>query len=303
MKDKIYKRAKDFTCKALKDYVEGEKEHFLVNLAISAELLGKAFLAGIHPSLIVDKDFDSLLHVCGAGQHSNKSPANIRTIGAREVFNRCSQILPKLKEHEHALNTLANIRSGLIHLGEHDDELSKNLFTPYLKYVKIVLEALKISFSDHFEEYSDVADTNIKDSKKESEVLAQSALAKARSNYRERFEDVEGVTKKNIIETIKKSYVVEKYDQELVNCPACSNTAVMSGSHAVDGWEADFDRDGIPEGAYPVVKLYGDSLKCNICGLEIESATGLEAAGIETPLLLENVDPVDFYEELNDPYF
>jgi len=305
MKKKILERSKDFANKGLKNYVEGENEHFLVNLAISSELLGKAYLADIHPSLIIDRDFDSLLHACGAGEHARKSPTNIRTLGAKEVFNRCSQILPKLKEYEETMNILASIRSGLVHLGDHDAELAKKVFTPYLKHAKIILEALNIGLKDFFGEFSDIASTNIKDSRQEIEIHVQTSLAKARSDFKQRFQGMEKEVVKGIIKTLEESYVLTKYEEENTQCPICKNLGVVSGSFEVEKWEVDVDRDGNPEGAYPVVKLHCDSFKCRVCGLELESSEALESAGIEPCIDLENVDPADFYDmdEDGDRYY
>lgn len=300
MKEKIFERAKDFANKGLKDYVDDLSEHFLVNLAISAELLGKAFLAGIHPSLIIDKDFDSLLHICGAGKHAKKSPANIRTIGARDVFSRCSQVLPKLKEYQEILNTLANIRSGLIHLGNHDAEMAKLVFTPYLKYTKIILENMHVDFKGYFGEYAGIASTNMKDSKKEVDVQVQALLAKARSDFTQKFQGVEKEVVKGIIKTLEESYVMTKYEEEHVSCPVCENIGVISGSSEVEGWDVDYDKDGNTEGGYPIVKLHGDSFKCNVCGLELDSSEALESAGIEPCIDLEDVDPADFYGEIDE---
>jgi|GEM_PF-2172321 len=305
MKKKILKRSKDFTNKGFKYYVAGENEHFLVNLAISAELLGKAYLADIHPSLIVDRDFDSLLHVCGAGKHARKSPTNIRTIGAKEVFNRCSQILPKLKEHEGIMNILANIRSGLVHLGDHDAELAKQVFTPYLKHVKIILEALNINLEDFFGEFSDIASTNIEDSRKEIDVLVQTSLAKARSDFKQRFQSMEKKVAKGVIETLENSYELIKNEEEHMQCPACKHLGVVSGSSEVEDWDVDYDRDGNPEGAYPVIRLHCDSFKCKVCELELESSEALESAGMDSCIDMKNIDPAEFFDmdEDGDSYY
>lgn len=302
MKDKIYNNAKEFNQKGMSYFINKELKHAIINLSISAELLGKAFLATIHTSIIIDNDFDSLLHACGAGKHSRKSPTNIRTIGARKVFARCFRVLPKLKDYERELQLLADIRNGLVHLGEHDIEISKQVFRPYLKYTKILLETMNKIFDDYFGEFNKLVDANIQDSTKEIDLEVQEAIAKARTNYKRRFDALDEEVKNKIIKTITASYVLDKYDATLIECPACENEAILSGSHGVTDWEADFDRDGNPEGAYPIVKLYPDTLKCDICGLILNSIEKLQTVGIETETDLEDVDPADFYEPMDDYY-
>lgn len=212
------------------------------------------------------------------------------------MFSRCSQILPKLKEYEEIMNILASIRSGLVHLGDHDVELAKKVFTPCLKYGKIILEALNIGLKDFFGEFSDIAGTNIKDSRQEIEIHVQTSLAKAHSDFKQRFQGMEKKVVKGIIKTLEESYVLTKYKEDNTQCPICKNLGVASGSFEVEKWEVDVGRDGDLEGAYPVVKLHCDSFKCRVCGLELESSEALESAGIEPCIDLENVDPADFYD-------
>ena len=61
-------------------YLKNEYDQFFIQAGISFELLGKARLATIHPSLIIDKDFDSLLHACDAGKHSKRCPGMLRPL-------------------------------------------------------------------------------------------------------------------------------------------------------------------------------------------------------------------------------
>lgn len=297
---KIYSNAKDFNKKALNYYIEKDFNHAIVNLAISAELLGKAFLSKIHPSLIVNNDFDSLLHVCEAGKHSRKSPSNIRTIGAKEVYKRCFQILPELRNYEENLNLLADVKNGLVHLADFEKEIINKVFLPYLKYIKKILEAIETPLDDFFGEFTKLANISIQKSAKEIDIKVQCLLAKSKSDYKNKFKNTEKKVRKSIIDTIVKSYVLEQYNEELIDCPSCNNlSAIISGSHEVVDWEVDFDRDGTPIGGYPVVVLYGASLKCEVCGLKLNSPEEINAVGIESSLTLEDIDPSDFYEEID----
>lgn len=296
MKDKIFENAKDFNEKGMKYYVENDMKHSLLNIAVAAELLGKAFLSGINPCLIVDKDFDSMLHVCGEGKHARKSPGNIRTVGAKEVFNRCIQILPKLKDYEAEMILLADFRSGVLHLAEHEKEFVKKVFSPYLKFVKILCEAMNISMSDYFGEFHKLVDVSIKESTKQINIDVERSITKAKIDFQERFEGLEEVIKKNIVKSITDGYVLDKYDEALFECPVCKNDGVVAGTFHIETWDVDFDRDGNPEGAYPVGKLYATSFNCNVCGLKLNTSEELEAAGIDTVVGVENIDPTDFYE-------
>lgn len=300
MEKKLLHSAEDFNQEGMDHYVDNDIKHALANLSISFELLGKSFLAGVDPALIIDKDFDSLLHVCGAGKHARKSPVNIKTIGAHEVIKRCSQILPKIKDYEVGLGLLADARNGVLHFGECEAEMAKQVFVPYLKCTKVLLEAIGVDFEKYFGEFHKFVTTMLLESAKEIDVEVERLITKAKSNFQKKFKEIPGPTRKNIIQTVIDNYVLDKYNEVLTECPVCKNDGVVSGSHEVVSWEAEFDRDGSPEGAYPIVELYADSFKCNICGLALDTSAELEAAGIETVIKLNDVDSNDFIELNSD---
>ena len=99
----------------------------------------------------------------------------------------------------------------------------------------------------------------------------------------------------NVIEAGYKNSM-EKYRDELVVCPACGHLGLTSGDYDVD-WEADYDKYGNVENAYPVVTLKASTFGCNVCGLELDDASELKAAGLLDSISIEDVDPADFYEE------
>jgi hypothetical protein len=136
----------------------------------------------------------------------------------------------------------------------------------------------------------------------EIEVKVQERIAKAQIGFENRFADVEESVKKMIVDTIIKSYVFGQYDDEPTDCPVCGNIAVLSGTPEVMEWRAEYDREGNPENAYPIVELSGDSFKCNVCGLTLDSFEELEAAGVEILVPIEDVDPSDFYDDPFDGY-
>jgi hypothetical protein len=61
--------------------------------------------------------------------------------------------------------------------------------------------------------------------------------------------------------------------------------------------DVDYDRDGSISGGYPVVTLKPATFVCNVCGLSLEDASELKAAGFPDSIDIEDVDAADFYEE------
>jgi hypothetical protein len=99
-----------------------------------------------------------------------------------------------------------------------------------------------------------------------------------------------------LAKTVEANYPTDKYERILIECPACGQQGLVSGSYDVD-WEVDCDRDGNIEGAYPVVTMTASHFGCDFCDLALEDSTELKAAGIPTLIHIEDPDPRDFYEE------
>ena len=274
-------------------------DYFLINAAICVELLGKAFLAGFHPSLI-SNDFDSLLCLCGFRQHSKKSPDVIRTIGSREVLNRCIQILPKLKDYERELVLLADVRNGIVHLGEYDVSVSTMILDPYLKFVNAILDELKFPRGDFFGDFCTFATTRIQDSYDEIEAQVYEQFAKAKVELENRFGGIDDATRAMLFQTIITSINYKANRDEPYECPVCNCMGILSGDPEVMDWGVDYDRDGNPDSTYPIVELLAYSFECRVCGLSFDSFEELEASGIETRVTMENIDPTDFYEPWDD---
>jgi len=281
--------------RAIGHYLNQEHDQFLMQAAMCFELLGKARLATIHPSLIIDRDFDSLLHVCAAGKHAQRPPWSLRTIIATEVLQRCLQLHPALKDYKDRLRLLAEFRNSAIHLGEIVDEERKEIFHEFLAATALLAGEMQISRKDCFGEFDDLVATHLSEADSELNRSTAEKLARAKANYDRKY----GLLTRNhlhsIIASSENAYEIRRYEDQLAICPACENQGLLRGSIDVD-WQADFD-DGQIVGTYPVVSLIPSGFVCNLCGLSLDGSTELKAAGLGEPIHVQDVDPADFYDE------
>jgi len=297
MRDNLISKSSQWAQRAIKSYLDTEHELFFVQAGVSFELLGKAFLAGIHPSLIVDKDFDSLLQVCGAGTHSKRPPGNIRTIGARDVVARVSQVLPQLKSYEQQLGLLADLRNGAVHLGVTGSTTFTDAIGPFLQATQTLLESCGQPFDTYFGAYTEIARKLLDESSQEIERRVAVKLARAREAYKEKFGELETKTVQQISGVIFKTYDFYKYQDEPEDCPACSELGVSSGDYEVEWEYADWD-DPTPE---PKVTLFVNHFLCKVCGLTLEGREEIKAAGLREKMEIEDVDAADFFEPDYEP--
>jgi len=297
MKEQLVEKSADAAQRAIRHYLNKEYDQFFVQASVSFELLGKARLAAIHPSLIVDKDFDSLLHACAAGKHSKRPPWNIKSITASEVLKRCTQLQPELKSYELRLMTLADYRSSVVHLGEVPEAEVTELLRAYLAAASAVAKWLGLKPVEMFGEFAEMVSKQLDESLARVQRLVAEKLALAKDNFKQRFAGLDTDQLQALIKLTENRYPLTKYESDLLPCPGCGNLGMVSGSYDVD-WEPEYDdRSGDVTGAYPVVTLRASGFDCNLCGLALDSSFELEAAGLESSINVEEVDAADFYEE------
>jgi hypothetical protein len=296
MKDKLINRSLIAGQRAIHHYLSHEHDQFLMQAAICFELLGKGRLAAIHPSLIVDKDFDSFLHVCAEGKHAKRPPWNIRTITATEVLQRCIQLHPSLNDFKDRLKLLAELRNSAIHLGEIVEEERKEIFHEFLASTSLIAGVMGLTGEAFFGQYAELVDTHLNESLTEVNRLTAEKLALAKTDYNKKYGSHHLDQAEFLITSVEIAYDPVRYEQQLADCPACGHRGMLSGSIDVE-WQADFDRDGEPEGAYPEVTLKPSHFVCNLCDLDLDGSAELKAAGFPETINVDDVDPSDFYDE------
>jgi hypothetical protein len=295
MNDQLLKRSASAAQRAVSHYLASEYDQFLIQTAHSFELLGKAKLASVHPSLIVDRDFDSLLLLCADGKHTQRAPWNIKTITATEVLKRCNQLLPRLRDFEKRLILLAEYRNSAIHLGEIIEDEKKEIFHAFLAGTALLVDEMGITRDKYFGEYTPMVETHLDDSLAEANKEVAERLARAKTVYRQRYAALDNAQLQVVVKSIEASYPVEKYECLLTECPSCGQPGLLSGSHVVD-WDVDYDNDGSISGGYPIVTMTASNFLCFFCDLVLEGTIELQAAGMPETVDIENPDPEDFYD-------
>jgi len=298
MKEKLLKQAADAAHRAIRHYLNREYEQFFIQAGVSFELLGKARLAAIHPSLIIDRDFDSLLHACSAGKHSKRAPWNIKSITATEVLRRCAQLHPELTTFAPRLTVLADYRNSTIHLGDVPETEVTQLLHAYLAGSSVIVKGMELKPEEIFGEFTEMVSKQLDESLAEVQRVVSEKLARAKDNFRLRYATLDSEQLKAVMDAIEggRSTDMEKYHDALVVCPACGHLGVASGHSDLD-WDVDYDDEGRPSHGYPVATLNPSTFVCNVCGLTLNDASELKAAGLEDSINIEDVDPADFYEE------
>jgi len=300
-------RALECASASLQKYAEGNLDRFGMEGGVALELLCKAYLARIDPSLIIDttnrdKTFDYLLLARGHPGAAVPRSA-LRTIGADEALRRVAQLVPAASSSPRELSPLIESRNGFLHLGEVDRDTAKSVCSRYVATMRTIGAELGLDVATLFADYADYAEEILKASAEDVSAYVTAAIATAHKRFEEQFLHVPKATVASLVTTLEQSVSLSRYEQEYVECPSCGHRAVASGDYEVGDPEPDsYDREGNPEGFYLPVTLHASALACPVCGLAFAAYEELEAAGVETVIAIEDVDPADFYEPDYDDY-
>lgn len=256
------------------------------------EHLAKAWLATLHPSLIMEeKDFSSLLHACGHGTLAKKGLDSVKTISLKEAIMRAAQLERRIEGP--ALNVLADVRNGVAHLAQAPANFNKDVFAPFVRACNVLAAKLGFEKSDIWGAYLSVVETSLSDVAKAAEIRVIEKVTVAKTAFGRRFGTMDASVTSTLLEIVVQEYDTrDRFEARLVECPACGTEALLNSNYEVE-WHADFDYEegeAYVDGVYPIVHSIGDGLTCNACGLNLVGLDELTAANIDPVRVFEDVD-------------
>ncbi|GHE93004.1 hypothetical protein E5082_28620 [Streptomyces griseoluteus] len=280
---------------ALAAFVEGPESHdFAVHHAgIATEHLLKAYLAGIHPALIVDgQHFDSLLHATGLGSHAGPL-TKVKTIGLVEAYVRVVKLLPgKIPISKGDLQPLADARNGVAHSAIHDSAQSEVMFTACLRLVDPVLEELEVDPNSYWGPYLVLHDKLVDEQVRQERVAAEALLVKARSLFEQRFGHMSPKERDVVLAAITSKPMITMGREAPVECPACGSQGWMAGEVEAIHVYVDGQVTVDPE----EVLLSPQGFHCAACELEVGTKLLLHLSDLPRGIFLD-ARPHDYIED------
>lgn len=274
---------------ALAAFVEGPESYdFAVHHAgVATEHLLKAFLAGIHPALIIDgRHFDSLLHATGLGSHAGPL-TKIKTIGLVEAHERVVKLLPrKIPIDRKALEPLADARNGVAHSAIHDSSQAEAVFTVCLRLVDPVLEELKVDPKCYWGPYLVLHDKLVDEQVRQERVAAEALLVKARSVFELRFGHMSRKEREVVLAAITSQPLITMSKEAPTECPACGSQGWVAGEVSVQGI-AD----------HASVYLVPYAFHCAACDLEVGTKLLRHFGDLDYDMHLIDEDPYDYLSD------
>lgn len=271
---------------ALAAFTDGPDSYdFAVHHAgVATEHLLKAYLAGIHPALIVDgRHFDSLLHATGLGSHAGPL-TKVRTIGLVDAHERVIKLLPrKIPIDRKALEPLADARNGVAHSATHDSAQAEAVFTICLRLADPVLEELRVDPNTFWGPYSVLHDKLVDTQVRQERVAAEALLVKARARFNQKFGHLLSGDRDAVLAAITSQPAVITLRQEASRqCPACGSQGWVTGAVNVQGIVGQ-----------EAVYLIPYDFYCAACELDVDSKLLPHLGDLDEDIRLEG-DPYDY---------
>ena len=279
--------------------------HFGLLCSLAIELLARAALASVSPSLLAEPDRDHrfLLHALDRG--SEKVPR--RSIGTVQVFNLCYNLFEEFSEEDlKAAIASINRRNDELHTGTNafNEYQPKHWLAGFYRICKSLTNAMGESLDSLFgTDEATVAMEILDEIQDEVRQRVQSTIAAHRKVF-ERKQDDERQTAAENAKNESTQLAHERHHR--VECPACGCVATVQGeTFGSEHLSYEDDCIKVRQSVSP------RTFDCSACGLTLTGYAELDAAqlgghytrtteytpedyyGLIDP---ENFDPTDYFD-------
>jgi hypothetical protein len=257
--------------------------------ALALELLARAALARIHPVLLADpRDGKNILHAF------NVVHPRARSIPARTVFERCTQLIPDFGERESTVAALLADRRNLeLHtavLGM--EEMPTRIWLrDYYRATERLVRFLEMDLEDYLGEEAEALSRMLAEEEEEVRAAVAAAIAAA-GELAATLRDDERAARVALLDALITSAGPAR--TVAAACPACGSTGALGGSH-VRFQGAEFNESA---GTVSVTRiLVPESFDCPVCELHLAGHSFLHEAelGGEFSTVKEE-DPIKYYD-------
>jgi hypothetical protein len=283
--DELFNKSKIFIEKAIYKRDQGDYSEFLLWSSLALELLGKAALAYVHPSLVVDpNDPKGFLVACGYSRLDD-----FKTITAKTVFERLHNTLSINRFDQKTKDfcmSLANKRNAELHSGLIPfDGVQIETWVPKLWDVyKILLDFQQKTLTDFVGEQEAInAEEIINDHSQTIQKLIELRVERHRQAYKEKY----------AFHSPQQIVYDLDIDQEIIDCPSCSNDGIADGELSDKeyvGRDPDEPWIELIDETYAVT-----SFRCLYCDLKLNGYDEIDFSGID-PTFIKRVEDEPDYE-------
>lgn len=246
---------------------EGEETLFA---CLALELLGRAVLTAIHPSLNADPQSEGahIMYACGIPMRAGQP----KSIPVHAVFSRLEAAYPDFKPHRAICEYLVNLRNEELHTAAMPFRALSEAKWLADYYAAVVFLCAKLGKkpADYLAEAAEHAELLIKSKNSERRAEVKKRIAALTTIY-------DGKAEEEKVDAVRKAETATQFRQErTATCPSCQNPALLSGD------EIRRSEPVYSEGELDVTVTYAtNELKCVACGLHLRTVDDCAVAGVK----------------------
>jgi hypothetical protein len=282
--DAIFGKSKAYINKAISRKDGGDLDEYQLWASLALELLGKASLSAIHPSLIVDPThYESLFAASGVN-----ISADIKTITAKTLYERLRHIIPRFDESVKKFCLAISLRrNSELHSGETPFR-SMNLEaweSQFWHACQIILESMDASLDDWLGAKQAKAPRAII---KHAQSAKKQAVTVRISRTKENFEEKKKRIRERALEDAEQRQSFHYRDLFTLvadhtwscRCPSCGGKAYLAG---IKTDEEIVDTYGDEDGGWEQVETHysAEQFRCPVCNLYLEDSDEIEYSGLD----------------------
>lgn len=286
----LYAKSQIYIRRGFRAQSAGDTEEYQLWASLSLELLGKAALSRVHPTLIADpQHYPSLFAACG-----RLISTDLKTIGAHTLFDRLGHIEKAFDtRHQNFCKQMALRRNAELHSGESpfSGMAPEAWEREFWGAVELVLEMQEESLETWLGTEDAKAPVKIIEQAEQAlEWAVRSRISRCKQDFEKRFQDP--MRRQQAVEESKALvWNDQSWDGwDRTGCPACLSSGFVGGTlwgeHVIDTTKGNFtyDEEGEWHGELPVetVELaYSvEIFQCPVCGLRLYGTKEISAAGL-----------------------
>lgn len=304
LEDTLWSKSKVFLERALKARDDDDASTYHLWAALSIELLAKAALAHVHPSLVADpNDIKSLLHACGV-----KDPPDKRSVTAKTVYERLTFLSVDFDEKlKKDCMFMANRRNAELHSGESpvaELDIRAWVFS-FWRAVKVILAIQKKSLEAWVgNEEAERVEKILKDQSQLTSLAVAARIERRANEFNTKFpigsNERDDVIARSQARPVPRNIIMSSDESDETTCPSCGSKAWLLG------FESDEEVIDINYGdpsdpfsnveAWETVRKYFSvsAFKCIECGLALEGRNELGSTELASEFAREEEREPDY---------